>query len=461
MNKIGLGHELNISQTLEMMLSPRMIQMLNILNLPYMELVQEIEKASEDNVMLELEKPDRLLEFLRQIADNRIPKKEIPGEDLPGIESLAETSMSLEAHIMNQLNLEDLDDNQRRTAEMLVEAIDENGYIKDYKGACASITKETGATQDEIEEALSVIQALDPEGVGARDLKECLLIQVREHNFETYELEALLEKVIKDHLEDLASKNFDKIAKALKIKKDGVEYIAEFIRVNLNPNPGAKFTVKAPCVIPSFFIKKENDKFVAVNLEKTYGPTLKISPQYEKMLADPTTNAESVKYLKERLQAAKDFLENIEKRNVTIQKIMDRIISTQNDFLEKGEACLSPLMQKDIADEFGLHPSTISRAIANKYIQTPRGVFQVKFLCPREVKGLTSENIKRKISGIISSENKGKPLSDDDIAARLLQEGIKLKRRTVAGYRKKLGLEIAGKRVKFPADSGDNKSGKL
>jgi RNA polymerase sigma-54 factor len=351
--------------------------------------------------------------------------------------------------LLQQLDLEDVPEEERRIAEIMIGNMDDNGYLKDFDGIKEKIQTELSTTDEAIEDALALIQTFEPEGVGARSLKECLLIQIREYEFESEELEKVLTKAVEDHLEDLANKEFDKIAKAMKIPKDGVSYIAEFIKNNLSPDPAARFNQSAPCVIPSFFIKKEKDKYVAVNLEKRYGPVIKISGQYEKMLRDPKTDAKTVEFLKNKLIAAKDFLENIEKRHKTIEKIMDRIIHTQKSFFEKGEIEMTPLLQKDIADELGIHPSTISRAISNKHIQTPKGIFRLKFLCPRDIRGLTSKNIGGKIENIIKNEAKNKPLTDSDIRELLKADGINIKRRTVAAYRKKLGIGITGKRVKF------------
>ncbi len=449
MNQLGLGHELNISQTLEMMLSPRMIQMLKMLNLSYMDLVAEIEQKSEENVMLEIEKPDRLLEYIKHISSERIPKNVIPGEELPGIETLADTAGTLSDHLLKQLDLEDVEGKKRKIGEELIGSIDKRGYILNYPEVCKNIISELKTSQKIIDEVLETIQTFDPEGVGARDLKECLLIQVREQNFQSPDLEDLLVKVIGNHLEDLANREFDKIAKALKIPRDGVEKLAEFIKNNLNPNPGNMFSDEPRCVVPSFSIKKEKGKYVVVNLEKTYGPILKINSTYEKMLSDPKTDAKTIEFIRVKLQAAKDFLENISKRHETTEKIMNMIVEKQSSFFDDEKTQLHPLMQKDIADVLGLHPSTISRAISNKYIQLPRGIILLKILCPRDVKGLTSENIKKMIEDLIKNEDKRSPLGDDQIAEKLKEQGVNLERRTVAAYRQRSGLEIASKRVKF------------
>lgn len=447
MNKLGLGHELNIAQTLELMLSPRMLQMLKMLNMPYVELVEEIDRESEENVMLEIDRPDRLMEYIGQIGSERIPKKAIELEELPGIETLADTYDTLEEHLLKQLALEEIEDDERKIAELLIGNMDERGFLQDYKEVSQAIIKELDTDQKRIDEVLEIVQGLEPEGVGARDLKECLIIQVREHNFETPELEKILIKAIEDHLEDLAEKNFDKIAKSLGITNSGAVQLAEFIKNNLNPNPGTMYSRKENCVIPSFSIVKENDKFKVINLEKTYGPVLRLSPAYEKMLRDPKIDAETVAFLKNKAEAAKDFLENIEKRHKTIENIINMIVESQAHFFENEKVQLVPFMQKEIADKLGLHPSTISRAISNKYIQSPYGILHLKDLCPREVKGVTSKNIQKLIEDILSSEDKKAPLSDDMIAEKLKGAGISLRRRTVALYRKKLGIKIASKRV--------------
>jgi RNA polymerase sigma-54 factor len=456
MSEMNLSNNLEISQTIELLLSPRMIQMLKMLNMSYMDMVEEINQKSEENVMLEIEKHDRLFEYIKTISTERIPKKDISGEELPGVEALAETSDNLFDHLIKQLDLLDVDEKERSIAESLIGELDEKGYLSNYKETKKEIVGHLNVNGADVDAALEIVQSLEPEGVGARDLKECLLIQIREYNFESPELEGLLIKAVSDHLDGLANKEYGPIARALKINEDGVAKIAEYIKNNLTPTPGHKYADKSPCIIPSFFIKKENDKYAAVNLERTYGPVLKISPQYQKMLNDPKTDKESIEFLKKKLSDAKDFLDTIEKRHSTIEKIIKRIVSTQEKFFEKGELEMSPLMQKDIANELGLHPSTISRAISNKYVQTPKGVFSLKFLCPREVKGITSDRIESLIKETIKTEKSSTPMTDEQVAKKLSENGINIKRRTVSAYRQKLGLGTVKERVKFPKDKADN-----
>jgi RNA polymerase sigma-54 factor len=449
MINMELSHSLDIQQTLEMMLSPRMLQMLKVLNLSYADLVEEITQKTEENVMLELEKPDRLFEYLKAISTEKIPGSKLVGEELPGVEALADTHEDLSSHLLDQIKLEDLSDTEERIAELMIDGLDEHGYIKDYPALCDVIQKELDVTQGEIDDVLEIVQALEPEGVAARSLKECLLIQINEYNFDSPQLKEILKKAVDKHLEDFADRDLDKVAKSLKITAEGAASLAEFIKKNLNPDPASIYNTASPCVVPSFFIKKEKGKYIAVNLEKQYGPVIKISAQYEKMLNDPKTDAKTMEFLKARLYAAKDFLENINKRHETIAKIMDRIVGTQEDFFEGTQLQMKPLMQKDIADELGLHPSTISRAISNKYIQTPKGVFRLKFLCPRDIKGMTSSQISKLVEEAISSESSASPATDDKIVEKLAEKGINIKRRTVASYRKKLGIGPTAKRVKF------------
>jgi RNA polymerase sigma-54 factor len=338
---------------------------------------------------------------------------------------------------------------------MLIGSIDLRGYLQDYSEVSSSIMKELNVTQNNIDDALELIQTFEPDGMGARDLKECLLLQIRAHNFDNEGLEDVLLKAVDGHLDDLAEKRYDKIAKALGITRAGAEKLSEFIRNNLNPTPGSQYSEEVICAIPSFMIKKENDKYKAVNLEKNYGPVIKLNPTYEKMLRDPKTDAKTIEFLKERLHAAKNFMEHVAKRHETIEKIIDLIVNTQTGFFDGGPINLNPLMQKNIAEEFGLHPSTISRAVSNKYVQTPKGLVLLKKLCPREVKGQTREKIKKMVDDIVKKEDKNSPLNDDDIARMLGASGVHLERRTIANYRKKLGHEISSKRVKFPGKHDD------
>jgi RNA polymerase sigma-54 factor len=430
----------NIEQTLELHLSPRMLAMLRTLQLPYTDLVAELERESEENPTLEIERPEALTEYLRYLESDRKLKKQVDFDEYPGIENIRNISRSLEQHLLEQLKLENLEEEAFKIGEYMIQNLEPSGYIKDYEKIKAEIREKYGAEEDQVEEVLRIIQAFEPEGVGARDLRECLLIQVREYNFDNFELQEILEQAIDKHLEDLGQKKHKTVAEALGISESGVAEIASFIRENLNPNPGANFGEEPQHVIPSFAIEREDDKIKFVNLEEKYGPRLRISREYEKMLKDKKTDAETVKFLKEKFQRAKDLMENIMKRGETSGAIVKIITETQTEFFRKGAAQLMPLMQKELADKLGLHPSTISRAISGKYIQTPQGLLPLKYLCPRELHGSTPTRIKSLLLDILANEDKQHPFSDDQLADLLQKQGVQVKRRTLASYRKELGF---------------------
>jgi RNA polymerase sigma-54 factor len=290
------------------------------------------------------------------------------------------------------------------------------------------------------------VQCFEPDGVGARDLPECLLLQIEAYDFESEELEALLRKVVENHLEDLEAKDFAKVGAALGLPATGVAEIAGFIKNNLNPLPGSLFGGEACQVIPSFAVEKKGAGYKVVNLETTYGPLIKLSPSYLKMLADPKTDEKTKDFLKERLKRAKELMEDTAKRKETMEKIAGRIVAEQKDFLDKGLIWLKPLSQKSLADEFGLHPSTISRTVAAKYIQTAHGLFPLKLLCPRGPKGLTAARLKAMLVELIKSEKKGEALSDEQLSDLMKEKGADLDRRTVAYYRKELNIPTAAER---------------
>ncbi len=440
---VELSFEQNIEQALQLHLSPKMLAMLRVLQLSYCDMVAEVDRASEENPFVEIEKPEALTEYLRYLESDRKARKQIDKTEYPGIESLKDVSRNLHSHLMEQLKLADLSEEEVKIGEYLLSFINESGYLKDYSKAKAEIMEKFKAAEEVVDRILAVIQTFEPEGVGARDIKECLMIQIGELSFDNFELEEILEEIISDHLEDLGRKEFKKIAQAVGISEDGVIEVANFIKSNLNPNPAASYSGEERHVIPSFVV----DQGKLVNLEEKYGPKIKLSPEYQKMLKNKNTDAETVKYLKQKLEAAKEIMENLEKRGATITRIMEMIYNDQKTFFDKGASHLMPLPQKELAARIGVHPSTISRAIADKYIQTPKGLLPIKFLCSREVSGFSAAQIKKMIMDLVSVEEKSRPLTDDSIKQLLADKGMRIKRRTVASYRKELDILPYNERV--------------
>jgi RNA polymerase sigma-54 factor len=435
-----------LRQTLELLLSPRMLQMLKILNLPYMELVDRLSQEAEENPMLEVERRDEYVEFIRYLTSDKKIKKEADFAEFPGLENIGNLEKTLEEHLMEQLELEDLDQTYHDIAKTIIENIDDLGYVINYPKLRERLMKEFSVSRPTVDKVLRIVQGFEPEGVGARNLKECLLIQIREYNFENETLQEILIKAVDKHLQDLSLPNFAKVAQGLGIPEEGVAEIAGFIKNNLNPNPGASFGGETKHVLPSFSVEKSEKGYKLVNLETRYGPVINLSPQYLKMLEDPKTDEKTKEFLKEKLKNAKNLIEDFSKRSETLDKVVRRIIEIQDEFLSRGITWLHPLPQKNLADEFGLHPSTISRTVAEKYVQTPQGLFPLKFLCPRGPKGLTVARIKAMLAESIKNENKSKPLTDKQITEIMQERGAKIDRRTVAYYRKELKIPSADQR---------------
>lgn len=437
----------SLDQHLEMSLSPKIIHMLKILNLSYAELLDHIEKEAEENVMLEIDRPDRLLEYLRFLGDDKKLRKQVDFDEYPGLENVKYSEKNLHNALFEQLEIENPEEPYYSICKDLIENIDERGYLPNYYELRPRLEEKFNTSRPSVDKALKIIQSFEPDGVGARDLKECLEIQINEYNFENEELQELLLTVVANHLKDLSEEKFSKIAEKLNIKESGVKHISAFIKENLTPYPGSAFGSAARPVIPSFAIEEDEGKYQLINLEKEYGPKLSLNAPYQKMLEDKNADDETKKYLKEKLAKAQELIDNINRRQHTFEKIMAHITQKQIPFLKNGSSWLRGLLQKSIAAELSLHPSTISRAIADKYVQTPQGQIPIKKMCPRENNGISVPRIQSIINDIVNAEDKNNPLSDEEIKTILKLEGVTIERRTVAAYRKKLNIPSSSERA--------------
>lgn len=434
---VNLHQNINISQKLQMQLAPKMIEMLKLLNLPFHALMEQIDKEAEENPVLEVEKPEVLFEYLRYLNSDKKVKKEIDYSEYDGLKNVAAVSKSLHAHLSDQLKLTELEGDDFDIAEMLIESIDQRGYISNFD----EVVKKLKISLEYGEKILKIIQTFEPDGVGARDLKESLLIQIREYTFDDPEIEDILTQVVKYYLEDLGEHKYKEIADKEGVLEQDIIDVANFIKENLSPFPAADFSESERMVVPSYAIEVKEEEIVLTNLEERYGPKIRVSSQYERMLKDPKTDQNTVKFLKERIEKIKEMIDNLSKRQETGDGILGLIVERQDQFFKKGAAHFRPLLQKEIADKLGLHPSTISRAIAQKYVQTPRGMMPLKYLCPRDISGFSSFEIKNKVKEIVESEDKSKPYSDTAILDILKESGIRVSRRTVSTFRNDLGFK--------------------
>ncbi|RAP33210.1 RNA polymerase sigma-54 factor [Candidatus Marinamargulisbacteria bacterium SCGC AG-410-N11] len=429
-------------QTLKQTLTPQLIQMLKTFHQPYKSLLNEVEQTAKENVFIEVKQFDQLSSY-----DYKARKTNIQNSEDKDISDYAESpkQKSLYNHLHEQIELLYLNPKDFKIAELIIEDINSRGYLENYSKTQEKIIKSLNIKERKVNDILKIIQTLDPEGVGARNLKECLLIQLKSHNFENKELEHLFKELIANHLEDIGNQNSNKLIKKFNLTEDGLNAATSFIKQNLNPNPGINFskTQLNYHIIPSFKVDFSQKRPILTNLEKTKGIQINISPKYLELLENKSIDKETKEFLKERYQKAKTLVENIQKRQETLTKMISYIINKQTLFLEKGILYLEPLLQKELSEKLNISPSTVSRIVSSKYIETPHGMFSFKQLCPRNHFGKTAERLKLIIKNIVSNNIK---ISDEKITHLLNADNIPIARRTVTKYRLLTGLKSSFKR---------------
>jgi RNA polymerase sigma-54 factor len=372
-------------------------------------------------------------------------RSHVPQEqrELPPIENTLSTTSSLADHLMWQLGLVVDDTRLREIGEAIIGNLDESGYL------VASVA-EVAAMGDwpvtEVEDVLGRIQQFDPIGVGARDLQECLLLQVRHLGLGG----TATETIVTDHLQRLEHHQTAEIARALDIPVDEVKRHIAIITA-LDPKPGSRLSPHASqTVIPDVHIVKIEGEYVVV-LNDEGLPHLRVSPQYRRLLDKGAATEDTRAYVRERLRSALWLIKSVDQRQKTIRKVATSIIQFQRDFLDHGIEHLRPLVLRDVAQDIGMHESTISRVVNNKYMHTPRGVFEMKYFFHSGIPTATLGNvsslvIKQRIRRIIESEDPRKPLSDSKILQVLQDDGLGLARRTIAKYREELKMPTSARR---------------
>ena len=365
---------------------------------------------------------------------------EIP-DDRPSFESFLATSPSLSDHLNWQLNLLELDSEVFETAYYLVGNISPDGYLTvTLEEVCLGI----GIDGELAERALEVVQSLDPSGVGCRDLQECLLIQVRAAGLAG----SLPETLIQESLQLLQAKRYPEISKRLGCELEDIREALEILR-QFSPRPGQKYGSSDPVYIqPDVSISKEDGEY-KVQVADDGMPKLRLNRAYRTLLSQQGVPKDTKSFIKDRMRAAMELLKSIDQREQTIFRVCKVIVRLQADFLDSGMLALKPMLIKDVAEELGVHSSTISRVVSNKYAHTPQGIIELRKFFTVGVEGADGENVstlqvKQQIRQIIENENSGKPFSDQKIAKILNQHGIQITRRTVAKYRDQ--MNIAGSR---------------
>jgi RNA polymerase sigma-54 factor len=356
----------------------------------------------------------------------------------PSFETFLSSPVTLSDHLHSQLSLVALSENVRDAAEGVIGNLDENGFLMSTPEEMAAEGEHTLA---DVQEAIHVVQTLDPAGVAAADLRECLLLQLESRGGK----EGVAWQIVANHLKQVESRQFKELARLLRRPMEHIQVGLEVIR-HLDPRPGLRYSgAGARTVEPDVYISKDGEDYlIQVNDEDI--PQLRLNSQYKRMLdRDQEPNKDVRNYVKERYASAIQLMKNIEQRKQTILKVCQSIVRRQGDFLEFGIDQLKPMMIKEIAEEIGVHPSTVSRAVSSKYAHTPQGVFELRYFFSEAVQGPGGGGtplliLKRRVKKMIEDEDRSHPLTDEQITERLQAEGIQVTRRTVAKYREDMRI---------------------
>jgi len=481
---MDLKLNVNVKMSQKLVMTPMLQQAIKLLPLARLELVQQVQQEIAENPVLEeiideeeLEEnndpdselkppePQESFEVPNEKNDNAEHTLENPDMDWdtyfqdnidrgssaenyterPTIEATYKTTPTLHDHLTWQLNLSISGDREIFIGNCIIGNIQADGYLTtDIK----EIAELSNSKEAEVLEILKIIQGFDPLGVGAENLKQCLMIQAQADKDST----PLIIKLIDQHLEYLEERFLKKISAKIKIR---IELIIEAVKKikEYNPKPGQEFNSdRIDYVIPDIFvIKTENGYDVTTNDEGI--PRLRISPYYQNLLKKSTAG-ETKDYLEEKHKAALWFLKSIDQRRQTIYKVGKSIVKLQEEFFDLGLSYLKPMILKDVAKDIDMHESTVSRITTNKYIDTPQGIFELKYFFHSGIKSYMGDNmssvrVKNIIQEIISTEDEKKPLTDDQMVQALMRKNIKIARRTITKYRKELNIQPAGKRKRI------------
>ncbi len=383
--------------------------------------------------------------FGEYLDDGYRPRAPQEVRELPPIENTLSTGASLTDHLSWQLSIQTNDDElMREIGEAIIGNLDDDGYLVASVDEIASMGP---WPIEEVERALRLLQSFDPIGVCARDLQECLTLQIRHLGLE----HTPTEKIVTEHLRLLQNHQIPELAKKLGVTIEDLKQHIEIIR-RLDPKPGSRYNPKqSQYVIPDVYIVKVEDQYVSVLNEEGL-PQLRISPTYRRLLDKGSENNDETRaYVKDKFRSALWLIKSVEQRQKTIHKVATSIINFQRDFLDHGIEHLRPLVLRDVANDIGMHESTVSRVVTNKYMHTPQGVFEMKYFFHSGISSsygdaVSSVTIKQRIRKIIDAEDPKKPLSDSKIVSILQREGLMLARRTIAKYREELKIPTSNQR---------------
>jgi len=452
--------QLKLGQSLTM--TPQLQQAIRLLQLPILDLNAQIQEALEENIMLEMEdlpdvprtSSDSTAEVETIKADELWQTRSLErtqdsgwnGEGRPISEFADESGETLHEHLYWQLEIDNFTLREALIGEALVDSINDDGYLTDdIEEIISSLHEQPPVTVDEAENTLTKLQRLDPVGVGARSLSECIIRQIEQLDSETPGYQLALD-IAEGHLDLVAARDYGELRRGLRTSEENLHEALALVR-GCNPKPGLAISpAAAQYVIPDVFVRKVDNRW-QVEISPTGVPRLSVNQQYAKLLRGSSEHA----VLKSQLQEARWLIRSLEIRNETLLKVATSIVARQVSFFEHGEEAMKPMVLRDVAEEIDMHESTISRVTTNKYMHSPRGVFEFKYFFSSHLpsdsgEDQSSTSVRAKIRKLITAENAAKPLSDSKITNLLKDEGITVARRTVAKYREAMNIPSSSDR---------------
>lgn len=457
-----LGYSLNLEQTQKLIMTPELRQAITILQLSALELSSYVEEQCLENPLLETQeesldtKEDSELieekiwevdwqDYFHDQDENFFRQDRVVMEEKQRFDPFVAAPPTLQEHLLEQLHVQKTSPLLVPVAEYIIGNLDDNGALS---LTLEDISRDTNVSLSTAEEALALVQTLDPLGVGARNLEECLRLQLPLLRNYPPELPELLK-----YLEDLAAGRLQRIAHAMKIPVRRVQELADLLR-KLDPKPGLSFSGPGEVryVVPDVIIEEIEGEFI-IFINDNSIPRLGINKVYREAL-NLEEGADTRKFVEQKMNAAAWLIRSIENWRLTLYKVSNAIVKWQSEFLRYGINYLKPLTLKDIAEEIGVHESTVSRATSHKYVQTPRGIFEFKFFFANSTgrgnnSNVTTERIKLALRDIISSENRKRPYSDQKLAELLKARNMEISRRTVAKYRDELQIAATSVRKRY------------
>ncbi len=475
----------NLKLTQQLVMTPQLQQAIKLLQLSRLELIETINQELETNPLLE-EASTSEMEQIRQGEGQEQGRDEeqIPGlaaseaektpwdkeaiketnwqevwddeyrrslpsysfeeKEVPNYENIVASKSDLKDHLAWQLQMSGISDKDKKIAGFIIGNLDRDGYLK---ASVEEIAQDAGVDPEDVERVLKKVQEFDPVGVAARDLRECLLIQIEHLGID----DPLVKELVSKHLHQVELHNYQQIAKATGRSPEDVVKAIEVIK-SLEPRPGRAYSSEeVQYIVPDIYVFKVGDEYV-VALNEEDLPNLRVNSYYTEAAKNGDVSQKAKEFINEKMKSAVWLIKSIHQRKKTIYKVTQSIVKFQREFLDKGIAYLKPMVLKDVAEDVGMHESTISRVTSNKYVHTPQGIFELKFFfstgLPRKdgSKDVAAQSVKERIKRLIESEDPTKPFSDKQIVEILAKDNIKIARRTVAKYRDLMGILPSSRR---------------